>query len=91
MYNIGDFRNFCLDSCCRNKYKFRLNPFINTNYGPQWLIEGFILTDDKKYFLVAKDFRTEFYKSVIYDNYIKNTFINSVEEVKKVLEGWSRK
>jgi hypothetical protein len=83
--SIGDFRNFCLDSCCKDKYKFRLNPNPDNNYGPQWLVEGFIITDTEKYILVFKNFKTEFYKNITWDGRLGPSFKNTIEEVKKMI------
>lgn len=82
--SIGDFRNFCLDSCCKDKYKFRLNPALKINSG--WLLEGFIETDGKQYFTVYRtNFRTTYNNSVYWSVYMEKTFTSTIEEVKKMI------
>lgn len=82
--SIGDFRNFCLDSCCKDKYKFRLNPALKLNSA--WLLEGFIETNGKQYFTVYRtNFRTTYNNSVYWNVYMEKTFKNTIEEVKKMI------
>lgn len=82
--SIGDFRNFCLDSCCKDKYKFRLNPALKIYSG--WLLEGFIETNGKQYFTVYRtNFRTTYNNSVYWSVYMEKTFTSTIEEVKKMI------
>jgi len=82
--SIGDFRNFCLDSCCKDKYKFRLNPALKLNSA--WLLEGFIETNGKQYFTVYRtNFRTTYNNSVYWSVYMEKTFTSTIEEVRKMI------
>jgi hypothetical protein len=82
--SIGDFRNFCLDSCCKDKYKFRLNPALKLNSA--WLLEGFIETNGKQYFTVYRtNFRTTYNNSVYWNVYMEKTFTSTIEEVRKMI------
>lgn len=89
--SIGDFRNFCLDSCCKDKYKFRLNPALKLNSAPGtarsvWLLEGFIETNGKQYFTVYRtNFRTTYNNSVYWSVYKEKTFTSTIEEVRKMI------
>jgi hypothetical protein len=82
--SVGDFRNFCLDSCCKDKYKFRLNPALKLNSA--WLLEGFIETNGKQYFTVYRtNFRTTYNNSVYWNVYMEKTFTSTIEEVRKMI------
>jgi hypothetical protein len=87
MSKVGDFRNFCLDSCC--KYIFRLNPTFSRKFR-EWVLEGFVLGTSIKYILVYNDFETFTYPEILYMPHHQETYINTVDEVKKTVERLSK-
>ena len=48
--NLGDFRNFCLESCCESKYNSRVRPNYTqlTDKICSWWLEGVITADTKR-------------------------------------------
>ena len=53
---IGDFRNFCLESCCDDRYNLRVCPGYtgNKKKSDYWWLEGVITTGAKKEYIIVK-------------------------------------
>lgn len=93
--NLGDFRNFCLESCCESKYNSRVRPNYTqlTDKICSWWLEGVITTDTKKLYIVVKEqlkINIGCDQSVV--DYYERTYTKraSIKELKELIAYWEK-
>ena len=93
--NLGDFRNFCLESCCESKYNSRVRPNYTqlTDKICSWWLEGVITADTKKLYIVVKE---QLKINIGCDqsgvDYYERTYTKraSIKELKELIAYWEK-
>jgi hypothetical protein len=92
---VGDFRNFCLESCCESKYNLRVRPNYTqlTDKICSWWLEGVITADTKKLYIVVKEqlkINIGCDQSVV--DYYERTYTKraSIKELKELIAYWEK-
>lgn len=93
--NLGDFRNFCLESCCEDRYNLRVHPNYTqlTDKIGSWWLEGVVTVGTKKLHIVVKEQLKTFVglnQSTV-DCYERTyTKRASIKELKELLAYWEK-
>lgn len=91
---VGDFRNFCLESCCESKYNLRVRPNYTqlTDKICSWWLEGVITADTKNYIVVKEQLKTVVGLNQSTVDYYERTYTKraSIKELKELLAYWEK-
>ena len=92
--NLGDFRNFCLESCCESKYNLRVRPNYTqlTDKICSWWLEGVITADTKNYIVVKEQLKINIGCDQSVVDYYERTYTKraSIKELKELLAYWEK-
>lgn len=92
--NLGDFRNFCLESCCESKYNLRVRPNYTqlTDKICSWWLEGVITADTKNYIVVKEQLKINIGCDQSVVDYYERTYTKraSIKELKELIAYWEK-
>lgn len=93
---VGDFRNFCLESCCESKYNLRVRPVYTCNKkkSDYWWLEGVITTGAKKEYIIVKSnlitWSDAGYSLVMSYQSDRTNVRASMEQLKELITYWEK-